>query len=206
MGGVVVHAVTWFLNTKQVPAAKIHYQLKSKETMWWLTVYGKKRCAEFPTWRVTTSDVADSWQQVRCLISNVRYWRTDERLWTNWHMTWICHVEQRPVWLCSWDFIVCTWALSGDHKARRMAYAQLFLQHYSIHDQDFLKCTVAGYETWAYHRTSELKHASKEWKYPDSPWTRKFKVVSVIDNAMATVFVMRKMFFFGWFPGMWSNK
>lgn len=141
------------------------------------------RC-RFQTRLVTTSDVSATWQ-----IHNSRYGsernstRICEWRWTNWRITWVCHVEQCPEWLYTWYFIKYVYHgsprdLSFDHKAKGTAYVMSFLQQFTSHKQDFLERNATGDETWVQPSTQESKRASMEFKHPGSPWTRKFRVIA----------------------------
>jgi hypothetical protein len=56
--------------------------------------------------------------------------------------------------------------------------------------EDMLNRIVTQDESWVHHYQHESKHASMQWKYPSSPSTKTFKVMSMpsAEKVMLTCF------------------
>lgn len=78
--------------------------------------------------------------------------------------------------------------LTPEQKATRVATSTHVLDLMSSNMDDFLARIVTQDETWVPHFDPETKEESKQWKHPDSPPPRKFKVVKSAGKVMVTVF------------------
>ncbi|GFX09694.1 hypothetical protein TNCV_652932 [Trichonephila clavipes] len=61
------------------------------------------------------------------------------------------------------------------------------LLHYRDYDDDFLQHIVVA-ETRCHHIQLEVKSVSMQWKHPDSPSPKKFKVQQPAEKVMLTAF------------------
>ncbi|GIY15411.1 histone-lysine N-methyltransferase SETMAR [Caerostris extrusa] len=59
---------------------------------------------------------------------------------------------------------------------------------YHSKGQHFIDHIITGDETWLHHFVPTSKKAIMEWKYPESPTAKKFKVTSCAGKVMATIF------------------
>jgi [histone H3]-lysine36 N-dimethyltransferase SETMAR len=82
--------------------------------------------------------------------------------------------------------------LTDEHKQKRLASAQKFLQRYRNEGDEFLGHIVTGDETWISYTNVESKQQSMQWRHSWSPKAKKFKQAPSVKKIMATVFWDKK--------------
>jgi hypothetical protein len=73
-------------------------------------------------------------------------------------------------------------------KEHRKTVAQEFLNQYHLKQDDFLKNTATGDESWVHHYDPENKRQSTEYSHPGSPNVKKFKTVLSAIKVMISIF------------------
>ena len=78
--------------------------------------------------------------------------------------------------------------LTEVHKQTRVDVCQKHLVHYSNEWDIFLDRIITGDETWVHHYKPESKWQSMEWKHPQLPCKKKFKIQPSAGKLVLTVF------------------
>jgi [histone H3]-lysine36 N-dimethyltransferase SETMAR len=78
--------------------------------------------------------------------------------------------------------------LTDVHKQARLNICQQLLDRCADDEDGFFDRIVTGDETWVHYFDPETKRASMEWKHPESPPPRKFKVKSSAGKLLLSVF------------------
>lgn len=72
---------------------------------------------------------------------------------------------------------------------------------YERQGDEFLDCSVSGYESWGLHYDPETKRTSPQWKHPSSPRLEKNHAIPTAGKVMLTLFFdYRGPWLIDWLP------